>query len=379
MRRSGSSSCMLRPKSEVDEGTDKMSVTLINTEPLPSYSVERFYMLSEIEVNAHSTTFLCDELDETTQDTAESSEASLAEQQQHSSSQPSLYSILYVLWRTDQISSVRAFCEGPLAAAVKQCKSVVSEHHNITTSTTSPSTTSRSPESSPTRRHTTTAAPTGPQIYLVVELAALPDESIRRDNNDDEDAQQRHFQVKVDTAERLARYVAQSQEFRYSVSGITVGISNHVRAAPGLEACLDAFLVGASQRRTNSSETKSLVGLVALRPSDLLGMQDETVTDAAQGVLQSRTCAEWNGHGNLQTFARRAHSAWCVAHGVEEISSEHRKQTRRRRDGLFDGEYDLMDPILLWMIIFFVGYVLSQVFTSFFAEAATSRTAYSYR
>ena len=36
------------------------SVTIVNNIPLPSYSPERYYMLSEIEHHAHSTLFLCD-------------------------------------------------------------------------------------------------------------------------------------------------------------------------------------------------------------------------------------------------------------------------------------------------------------------------------
>ena len=35
-----------------------------------------------------------------------------------------------------------------------------------------------------------------------------------------------------------------------------------------------------------------------------------------QGVLQSKVAAEWNGHGDLQTFARRAHRQWGQKHGV---------------------------------------------------------------
>lgn len=367
MRRSGSSSCMLRPKSEVLEG-DKMSVTLINTQPLPTYSCERFYMLSEVEVNAHSTTFLCDVLDcDQTQSTVESSEASLAaETTQQQQQQPSRYSTLYVLWRPDEISSVRAFAEGTLLAAIQQCKSVMTEQ----CSNSGPvSTTSTSPESSPTRRKSSPRHDTSPNIYLVVDIAASLNES-SYSQDDDDAAKRRQFQVKVDTAERLARHVAQSTDFRSSIHGITVGISNHVRAAPGLEACLDAFLLGSRHRRQcNSRETKSSIGLVALHPNDLLGLQDETVTDAAQGVLQSRTCAEWNGNGNLQTFANRAHSEWCVAHGVEEEKdppSPDRKARRKRRNG-FDGDFEYMDPLLTCMMIFFVGYVLSQLWMSYFA------------
>lgn len=382
MRRSGSSSCLLRPKS-VQEG-DKMSVTLINTQPLPTYSTERFYMLSEIEQNAHSTTFLCDtyDCDQATQDTAESSSCSLGGDAQ-SQQQSSLYNILYVLWKSDQGSSPRAFCEGTLATAIQQCISVLAQDHSESSSMTNTSTSSKSPESSPARRETsTTAATTSPRLYLVVDmLAPLPNESSTTttsstpDHDQEQARQKRFFTVKVDTAERLARHVAQSQEFRLSVNGITVGISNHVRAAPGLEACLEALLIGArDRRRFSKNNQKSGIGMIVMNPDDLLGLQDESVTDAAQGVLQSRTCAEWCGNGNLQTFARRAHSAWCVDHNVEEEKEHSPGRTarrRRRRDGL-DGEFEFTDPLLLCFMVFFVGYLLSVSYSALSGEGKAS-------
>jgi len=342
-----------------------MSVTLINTQPLPTYSTERFYMLSELEMNAHSTSFLCDLYDcDQTQDTAESSEASLDPQptiQQQQQQHPS-YSILYILWKSDQASSPRAFAEGTVAAAIKQWKSVAVEGSASSLTTTTQ-------DISPTKKDTTEY----PRLYLVVDIAASSDETTNNatptdDDDYDEDSRQRHFQVKADTAERLARNVAQSQEFRRSVAGITVGISNHVRAAPGLEACLDAVTIGARDRRRLSSVAKSSIGLVALHPDDLLGLQDETVTDAAQGVLQSRTCAEWNGNGNLQSFARRAHSAWCISHGVNEESPSRKPKTRRRRRDL-DGEFALdVDPLMTCLVVFFFGYVLSHLWITYYAE-----------
>jgi hypothetical protein len=200
-------------------------------------------------------------------------------------------------------------------------------------------------------------------LYLVVDIAVSPD------NETDVDARQRQFQVKEHTAERLARHLAQCKDFRSLVDGITVGTSNHVRAAPGLEACVDAFMNGAGHRRRHSSSgnTKSNVGLVALNPDDLLGLQDERVTDAAQGVLQSRTCAEWNGHGNLSSFARRAHSAWCVAHGVDEESSLPAPKSRKRRQRHWEGYLDF-DPLLTCLVIFFFGYVLSHIWVTYLAE-----------
>lgn len=351
-------------------GDPKMSVTLINTQSLPSYSSERFYMLSELEQHAHSTTFLCDANDcDQTQDTAESSEASIDHgvmHHHHQQSLPSNYNILYILWRPDQTSSPRAFAEGTLSAAIQQWK---------TMDGSSTSTTSQEDDTFQTKSKRIPSF----HLYLVVDIAASPttDGTATQTTEDyDQDARQRQFQVKVDTAERLARHVAQSKHFRSLVDGITVGISNHVRAAPGLEACLDAVWHGSSHRRRNcrgAGDAKSNIGLVALHPDDLLGLQDETVTDAAQGVLQSRTCAEWNGNGNLLSFARRAQTAWCIAHGVDEESASspdqksRKRRGRRRGGGASEGDLDF-DPLMMCLVVFFFGYVLSHLWVNYYAE-----------
>jgi hypothetical protein len=366
---------MLRPKAAdaiiMDE--KKMSVTLINTQTLPTYSSERFYLLSELELHAHSTTFLCDVVADCdqTQDTAESSEASLdchGIQPPQIHPQQSLtcsYNILYILWRPDQASSPRAFAEGTIAAAIQQWKTL-----DISSSNTHTTTTSTEQDVSP---RTKLLREPKVHLYLVVDIPASPQDDTA---TVDRDTRLRQFQVQTDTAERLARHVAQSKDFRQLVDGITVGISNHVRAAPGLEACVDAVSVGSTlrRRRTRNSKgdaAKSNIGLVALNPDDLLGLQDENVTDAAQGVLQSRTCAEWNGHGNLLTFAKRAHSAWCMAHGVDEedstLQNKSTKSRKRRQRGRLEQDMD-MDPLMTCLVVFFFGYVLSHLWVTYYAE-----------
>ena len=70
MRRSGSSSCMLRSReslsaADLDESQNmNLSVTMITSKRLPTYSVERYYMLSEIEQAAQSVMFLNDNYSE---------------------------------------------------------------------------------------------------------------------------------------------------------------------------------------------------------------------------------------------------------------------------------------------------------------------------
>jgi hypothetical protein len=295
---------------------------MINTQKLPTYSTERFYMLSELEIKAHSTMFLCDFNDEDeTQDTAESS---ISGEHVMSTRDTPSHAILYLLSRPEQTSNVRAFADGHIAAALKQ--------------------------------YNTLATQDSPHLYLVVDIVAVYPEK-----DDTDGARLRHFQVNVHTAEKLCRQVAQS--FRCSLEGVTVGISNHVRAAPGLEACLDAVGVGArDRRRFISPDEKSPVGLVALHPQDLLGLENQQVTDAVQGVLQSRTCAEWNGNGNLVTFARRAHSAWCVTHHVtENESSPQTRKKRKRRNVLDDGDFSVAHPGKALLVIFLFGLVASRL------------------
>jgi hypothetical protein len=352
----------------------KMSVTLINSQTLPTYSSERFYLLSELELHAHSTTFLCDVADcDQTQDTAESSEASSLDY--HGIHPPQIhqqqsltcnYNILYILWRPDQASSPRTFAEGTIAAAIQQWKTLDSS------STTTHHTTTTSMEQDVSR--TKLVREPKVHLYLVVDIPASPQDTTATVVDKEDTRRLRQFQVQTDTAERLARHVAQSKDFRQLVDGITVGISNHVRAAPGLEACVDAVSVGSTLRRrtnTKGGDAKSNIGLVALNPDDLLGLQDENLTDAAQGVLQSRTCAEWNGHGNLLSFAKRAHSAWCMAHGVHEEDSTLRnkstKSRKRRRRGRSEQDLDV-DPLMTCLVVFFFGYVLSHLWVTYYAE-----------
>jgi hypothetical protein len=182
-------------------------------------------------------------------------------------------------------------------------------------------------------------------------------ESAKNDTNSTSQSQAQQEEL----AERLARTVASHPMLRTVTQGITVGVSNHVRAAPGLEACVQAITLGATDRRRLGNQKtstglvplvatapplatldakKSLLGLVAVTPSDLLGLQDATVTDAAQGVAQSKVTAEWNGRGDLHSFAARGHSQWRCAHGLPEPSRStttiaKRKVPRRiRRDRL---------------------------------------------
>lgn len=207
---------------------------------------------------------------------------------------------------------------------------------------------------------TTTSKTNKSSLYLVVDrLMPTPVEPTAPTPAAATTTADRAYRAEEDRAERLARAVAAHPVLRNDLEGITVGLSNHPRAAPALEACVDAVAVGAPDRRRHCGGTaaaaaaaattsadndsdnhnhnldpqKSLLGVVALGPEDLLGLQDANVTDAAQGVRQAKITAEWNGNGNLTSFAQRAHRQWCRRNGLAAppAAAEADAPARRRK------------------------------------------------
>ena len=350
MRRPSSSSCLLLPKSpdkrEDNEVTSpsSLSVTILSKQKLPTFSCERFYMLSEIEMHAQPNTFLCDlrggqqAEDNSTQATEETEEEDAASKEP-GSPKPAFppFVLLYVLWRPDMPSDPRTFVETSLLDAVNRIR----EHVEIVSSLEEASATSalvRSassgslvPAASPPRRgsparderdkagaHSSGSSPRnqrqseaeGPprpkaSLYLVVDRPvpwpSADDETPSPDSGSSRSTESHAAQEEL--AERLARTVASHPVLRTCLEGITVGISNHERAAPALEACVEAVALGAPDRRrlaakreappatTTAIETdpqKSLLGMVATAPDELLGLQEATVTDAAQVSADTR-------------------------------------------------------------------------------------------
>jgi hypothetical protein len=381
MRRSGSSSCMLRSKQE--SIGEPLSVTILNTKKLPTYSSERFYVLSELETNGHSTVFLREHDHENETRETEESSSTTSDHNRSTAKFPS-FIILYVLWTPE--TTARVFAEvlmetiHQLEAAVdimpsrepriRTLSSISLSSMALTDAPSSPqrevkamespkyihqeTTTIKPKESSPDRSsldghdgHSPTSGSStkpnfdvGSKVYLVVDRVCppLPAEAV-----EDPEAKQRHFQVQVDLAEHLARMVASHSKLRAVCEGITIGVANHDRAAPGLEACLDAVLVGAKDRRRVSANSKSWVGMVAADSDDFLGLQETDVTDAASGVLQSRVCAEWNGMGTLPTFSKRAHRDWRIAHDLPPEAPVHLSPRKRKR-GSSSGQLDALSP-----------------------------------
>jgi hypothetical protein len=324
IRRSGSSSCILKPRAALSnediQNKSPLSVTMVNNTALPTYSTERYYMLSEIELNGHSTLFLCDYSCDQTPDTVPESDTSEGEHPFPA------HLLLYILWKPDMVCSPKALAKGVIRDALNQLKSLTDSRD--------------------------------PKIYLVVDSL-----STETDAQDDL-TRQRIYDSQVRTVGELARCVAQSTELRDELEGFTIGVSNHMRAAPGLEKCMEAMCWGSKDRRKVEGG-KSSVGIVTQHPDDLIGLQEDP--DAAQGVLQSITCAEWNGNGDLASFAKRAHVVWCANNGaVLEEGQQPRPKVMPRRIRRMDMNDGIVaDPLTIFLFVCIASWLYLHISTSY--------------
>ncbi|GAX09776.1 hypothetical protein FisN_11Lh250 [Fistulifera solaris] len=372
MRRQGSS-CMLLPKS--GDASKTRSVTIINREDLPSYSCERFYLLSELQQRAHSSVFLSDHLqeDNSTQGTTSTAPDDDSDLTGEHLGQ---FALLYLFWKPDMTDDSTVFIEQHILPQVQQLQSL---------------------------RTVVTSMPSldRPSISGIIHRRKNEDSQVEVDHYDDDDAKDEEGEATISIyivvdrlcacgpvdasdplestrkqeqlyhneeikIEDLAKKVAIHEQLRDLCEGITVGLSNHERCAPGLEACADAVAWGAKERRTalasmkTEDDGRSALGIVANEPNDLLGLQSESTTDAAQGVMQMRLSTEWNGQGNLKSFAERAQSFWRQQHGLVDIQKLtcRRIISRKRRlpAGMNPGE---MNDFFIngLALLFIVGYL----------------------
>jgi hypothetical protein len=405
---------MLRPKGtpekekETNVGMNEppspsLSVTLLSFEQLPSYSVERFFMLSELEIKAHSTSFLCDldveEQTHGTHDTEDSSTGSVDASENYQP-QPDFDSppfvLLYLLWKPDMTSSAKTFSETTILETVTRLESLVDIVNSIEEAKSLRGGFVRPSSSNNLNGGAATPAVTfdngskkSCSVYLIVDRVAPPEKKLwwSLDAAKAASARERMHQVEVDLAEELARKVAADPKLRHLCEGITVGVSNHERTAPGLEACVNAICIGEKDRRKEHeanpqkvSSTKSLMGVMAVDPDECLGLQSPDETDGAQGVLQSRVCAEWNGQGNLQTFSERARKSWRLKHGLlpePVITGPKRRKiprSRQQRKQPSDAQFDdtAMDQAMQEMIVNALAAILIGFYMTFhFREELT--------
>ena len=299
------------------------------------------------------------------------------------------YLLLYVLWRPDMTTSVTNFTNDVILKAVEKMQahhvdiassdedkkrsrdsilskspsrmSLSNSNNETVATTTTTTTTTDQPQSqefntnssrdldrdSVTGSSLASAENAKTRLYLVVERT-IPFQS-RGDNNEnktddnnnnnadsanpnaEKDRQRRQFEVEVALAERLARHIASHPQLRSAFEGITVGVANHKRAAPALDACLNVINVGARDRRTIDRDAKSHVGIISWSSDDLLGLDEEGETDAAQNILQTRISTEWNGKGNLESFGFRAHAMWRKDYGLLPQPSDIPLSQNKRR------------------------------------------------
>ncbi len=343
LRERGSSACLKSfdlSQASTRSPERKNKVTVINTHELPNYSTERYYMLSEIQIKAHSITFLRDMFrnDDDTQDLSASSTGSAANDEnendrdnvddnidtthpskdQGNSAEKNIlppFIILYLLWSEDSAhgNSSQSFKEN----VIEPCVDQIMELHHQDSTTNSPNVNGE--ESSKSK----------PPIYLVVDRLINP---LSKDNKDSEDA---HRKEQVALTEDLIRRVASCKEsqLRSLLEGVTVGLSDNSRAAPGLETCMDAIVVGDAERRhfpkkrrqdlsveiirnhieaqSEADPGKSCIGIVTEYPDDLTGLDPSGETDAVQGLaLHARSVGNWGGNGNILNFAARSQKEW---------------------------------------------------------------------
>ena len=350
LRRSVSASCLLRPKHSLSDNDLKRrgstSATVLTVRRLPPYCADRLYLLSELEVHAHAIRFL-------REGEAEGTEGALP---------PSV--LLYLLWDPAAHPTPRSFAQGPLSDGVRWCLLANGDDPSASPPP------DRSRDGSQVAREWET--PQLLNIYVVVDR--LPNHSTDQDLGSEsfpessskgatemqplpskEEKQQRlllRHDGEVKMAEQLARTVASSQFLRSRIDGLSVGVTSNDRAAPGLEACMDAVTRGAKERRKatkilpqgdfgtevedalttrkrrralgrlrEKSPERSPIAFVALHLEDLHHEvihdhvhrhchDKDNEDDLDTPILQCRVSTEWSGNGEHNAFADRAMEDW---------------------------------------------------------------------
>lgn len=344
----------------------KTKVTVIHTNDLPNYSTERYYMLSEIQLKAHSTIFLRDlfplgrrghaqeEDDDDTQDLSSNDSSSFEsvmdenhekdgqsngkmtnvkqrqeldsegkdESYNHASAASRCdvdippqglpyYIVLYLLWRPDCIHTTpEAYAKYIVKVAVDQIFHLYKMYN-------------QSQNSRDSERNS--SCDSDPFIYLVIDRLVYKDCTSHT-------ARSRESEIAL--SEQLIRTIATDMDLnlRSVIQGVTVGLSDDFRAAPGLETCMDSILVGDAERRhyrqdhTSSKKShkltivrnqreldpsRSCIGIVTEYPDDLIGIGPLDETDAVQNLtLHARSTGNWSGKGSYLNFAARAQQHW---------------------------------------------------------------------
>lgn len=397
LRKSGSSSCLRQSPSSKSltapptKNNASNTVTVINTEHLPNYSSERYYILSEIQLKAHSISFLSDwdnvqNSDDRTQDTVESEHSwdvastddnitnniATSNQQQEQRNNPNIlppFVILYLLWKPSHSSycSAERFAKDVIKPTITR---IVGEYDDLPQDSTSVEENGIEKKSNEAGEQHSPISLSFPRIYIVVDRVAITSPSRQRtthndtDHNENDNIMDHEQQIKI--AEDLIRFVAGSKtlNLKSTIDGITVGVSSNVRAAPGLEACVDTIVVGDAERRHYASQnrqkrssaitifqpnmrqyqnicqdkegeeyqdpSKSMIGLIACHPDDFVGLDPDRETDAVQGLtIHVRLCGEWLGRGNILSYGARSQKFWRHLYNSNSLDIHSNRHTLR--------------------------------------------------
>eukprot|EP00557_Chaetoceros_sp_GSL56_P014177 CAMPEP_0176483722 /NCGR_PEP_ID=MMETSP0200_2-20121128/4070_1 /TAXON_ID=947934 /ORGANISM="Chaetoceros sp., Strain GSL56" /LENGTH=469 /DNA_ID=CAMNT_0017880143 /DNA_START=218 /DNA_END=1624 /DNA_ORIENTATION=- len=382
-------------------------VTVIHTNDLPNYSTERYYMLSEIQLKAHSTIFLRDlfplrgdgqgddddyDNDDHTHDLSLNSsslesvtdennakdtikmsnrhhvDASEEKDNRHNNASshddfdippqglPN-YILLYLLWRPDCIHTTpEAYAKQVVKIAVDQIFQLYNKNQKNDDCDKN-------------------SCDSDPFIYLVIDRLVYNDGCASAPHDI---ASCRESEIAI--SEQLIRTIATDSDInlRSIIQGVTVGLSDDFRAAPGLETCMDSILVGDAERRhygldslskkkshdltivRNRREldpSRSCIGIVTEYPDDLLGIGPLDETDAAQNLsLHARSTGNWSGKGSHLNFAARAqqhwrklwnYECWEIHHefALKSIGNEYsilRKRKKKRQEDKNEEESSMM-------------------------------------
>lgn len=378
LRKVGSSKCLQQDfyqncENKDPEQSETKTVTLVNVEQLPPYSTERYYILSEIQMKAHSVQFLCDLVgngnhdaadansEEATQDlsTSSHSDNENTSNRTNERNQPQYYAqsqdlsrspnlppcvILYLLWRPESVyDTPSSYADNVIQPSIQHLMNLYQCSSNHDESNTANSATSHTNVNNKSKQ---------PSIYIVVDRLVPKIENgmhIVQEHHGvtelDEAQQQQQLQqqekykkMQTEIAETLIRKISTDPKLKLRpiIQGITIGLSDNFRAAPGLEMCMDAILVGDSERRRFSSKKsnkvktstiddtlndhiwtmhepkRSSIGLITEYADDLTGLDPEQETDAAQVDLNlhARCCGVWEGKGNMMNFAFLSQQIW---------------------------------------------------------------------
>jgi len=377
MRRSGSSSCLLRPKRSLS--TDDLAAaagtptaTILTREKSDTTCAQdRLHLLAELQAHAHSIHFL--ESDDLVRG------ADLP---------PSV--ILYLEW-DPRTCSPQDFTNGALSDSVKKILSANGDYGDLRELENAIANHRTSPNSSPRRREkvedsipqSSSAASIAiesessewPRIYAIVDetssrFPTYPSiEYTQEDNTRYSTANikpirsvtesikscsaalfDREDELKL--AETLVRAVSSKPFLRSILDGITVGVSGS--SSIGLEAVVATLAHGSKERRTalrgnrsfnkahdritrtaHSIQSKdpemSSIAVIALNhdsleTNDHHSHHDVTIVGSRQEELeQCRVIAEWHGKGDRVSFAARAQLDWRNAWDTQErtgIASE---------------------------------------------------------